>query len=144
MKHNLVTSVLSSVPLFFLAGSSQLLNAQITSEISAHLDHSFIIGDMTLPPGDYTFRVIGENSLTMMNARSADGKTAVDFAVRQSIDNHTPTHTELVFRKYGSSEVLSKIYQAGSKTGAAVVESSQEEASLEKRGKPQEHREEQK
>jgi hypothetical protein len=143
MKHHLVTSGFSSLVLFLLAVSGQTLNAQITSEITAHLDHNFIIGDKTLPPGDYTFRFIGENNLTAMNATSADGKNTVDFAVRESIDDHTPKHTELMFRKYGSTEFLSKIYQAGSKTGAAVVETSHEEAKLGKQSKPQEHSEQQ-
>ena len=42
---------------FFAVAGAQALNAQIISAIQANVDHSFVIGDQTLPPGEYTFRV---------------------------------------------------------------------------------------
>lgn len=71
-------------------------------------------------------------------------KISVDFVVRAAIDNHTPAHSELVFRKYGNTEFVSKIFEGGSKTGAEVTETNREEARLVKHMQlPTEHIEEQ-
>jgi hypothetical protein len=69
-----------------------------------------------------------------MTANSENDKTNVTFIVREAVDNHTPAHTELTFRKYGNTEFLSKIFESGSKIGAEVTETSREESSLVKAG----------
>jgi len=122
-----VTPVL--VSLFFLT-SAAWLNAQITNQIRAHVRHSFMIGDKTLPPGEYTFRIEGNSDEGVMTARNSKGDIVDQFSVRQSIDNHRPRHSALVFEKYGHTEFLSKIYESGNKNGVAVSEQSKEEARL--------------
>ena len=42
---------------FFAVAGAQALNAQIINAIQAHIDHTFVIGDKSLPPGEYTFRM---------------------------------------------------------------------------------------
>lgn len=122
----------------------QQANAQITNEIRAHLDHSFVIGEKTLPPGEYTFRISQGSNLSEMTARSEDGKNAATFLVRESIDDQRPAHSELVFRKYGDTEFLSKLYQGGSKIGVSLTETSKQEKEMAKQGQPTEHTEEEK
>ncbi len=130
--------------LFFLTVGAQWSNAQITNPIHAHVDHSFVIGDKTLPPGDYTFRMTDDPSQSLMVASSENGKAAAQFLVRQSVDEHRPHHSELVFRRYGNTEFLSKIYEAGSRNGVSVTETSKEEANLVSQGQHGlEHSEEQ-
>jgi hypothetical protein len=120
--------------LFLFALNAPGLSAQITNEIRAHIDHSFVIGNTTLPPGEYTFRLMQNSELSLMTASSENDKTNVDFIVRAAIDDHTPAHTELTFRKYGNTEFLSKIFENGSKTGVEVTETSREESHLVKEG----------
>lgn len=128
----------------FAAAGALSLNAQITNAIKAHVNHSFVIGDKTLPPGEYTFRVVKNSDVSVMTARRSNGKPAVEFGVRQAIDNHRPRHSELVFRRYGNTEFLSKVFEGGSKNGVAVTETGKEEARLVKEGQhPIEHDEEQ-
>ena len=115
----------TSFVLFSLGQSAQLLDAQITNQIRAHIEHSFI-------------------DLTQMKASNQDGTAEVLFAVRESIDDHRPKHSELLFRKYGNTEFLSKIYEVGSKTGVSLTETSKQEEALSKQGQPTEHTEEQK
>lgn len=80
-----------------------------------------------------------------MTAISDNGKASAQFLVRQSIDNHRPNHSELVFRRYGNTEFLSKIFEVGSKEGVAVMEPSKQEARLASQGQQVlEHSEEQK
>jgi hypothetical protein len=132
MKRHLTVLAPILVGSLFVLVSAQWVRAQITNEIQAHIDHSFIIGNTTLPPGDYTFRMEQDSELGAMTATSADGKTAVDFLVRPTTDNHTPTHSELTFRKYGNVEFLNRIFETGAKDGSRVTETGRQEQRLAK------------
>ena len=135
---------LCAAVLIQIVGASWL-SGQITSQINAHIPHSFIIDDKTLPPGDYTFRLEQGSNLGVMAVRNASGDNVAQFTVRESINNHRPNHSELVFNKYGDTEFLTKIYQGGSRTGVAVSESSKKELQLMNGGQHGlEHTEEQK
>jgi hypothetical protein len=134
----LVTLVLGTI-------GAGLANGQITNAIEAHIDHSFIIGNTTLPPGDYTFRMLQDSDLSAMAATSKNDKVNVNFLVRESILDHTPRNSELVFRKYGNTEFLSKVFESGSKSGVELTETSRQEARFVKQGQHGvEHTEEQK
>jgi hypothetical protein len=128
----------------FVTAGATWANAQIANAIQAHVNHSFMIGDKTLPPGDYTFRMESNSDLGVMTVQNKNGDTLAQFSVRRSIANQRPTHSELVFRKYGNTEFLSKVYESGTKTGVALTETAKEEARLAKEGQQaQEHTEEQ-
>ena len=114
--------------LYLIATGVPRSNAQIENDIRAHLDHSFVIGNSTLPPGDYTFHMSENTDLSVMTATSSNDKISVEFLVRETIANHTPAHSELVFHKYGNTEFLYKIFQTGSTTGAEVTETSRQES----------------
>lgn len=119
----------------FAFGGTATLRAQITNPIMAHVNHSFMIGDQTLPPGDYTFRIEGNSDLGVMKVQNSKGDNVAQFNVRQSVDNHRPKHSELVFKRYGNTEFLSKIYEGGTKNGVSVTETGKEEARLVKEGR---------
>lgn len=130
---------------FFAVAGAQALNAQIMDAIHAHVDHSFVIGDQTLPPGEYTFRMMEGSDLTVMTVTGGKNQTNEVFNVEQTVDDHRPKHSELVFRKYGDTEFLSKIFEAGSKSGVELTETKKQEARRAKEGQhAMEHTEEQK
>ena len=138
-------TLMPAVSILFLTAGASGLNAQIMDPIQAHVDHNFIIGDTTLPPGDYTFRIMQDSELTVMTATNANDKTSVESIVRESIADHNPRHSELVFRRYGNTEFLSKLFEKGSKIGVAVAETDRKEARVAKHGLHEmEHSEEQK
>jgi hypothetical protein len=133
------------VGFFLIILGAPWLGAQINGEIRAHIDHSFVIDNTTLPPGEYIFRMMPDTELSEMIASSEDGKTAVAFLVGEAIDNHTPMHSELVFRRYGNTEFLDKVFEGGTKLGAAVTETGREESRFVRQGQhPIEHTEEEK
>ena len=115
---------------FFAVAGAQALNAQIINAIQAHVDHSFVIGDKSLPPGEYTFRMTTDPDQSLMIATNQNGTNVAQFLVRQSIDDRRPRHSELAFHKYGNTEFLSKIFEGGSENGVAVTEPSKQEARL--------------
>jgi hypothetical protein len=60
------------------------------------------------------------SDLSAMTATGENDKTTADFNVRATIDEKRPGHSELVFRKYGDTEFLSKAFEAGSKTSVCA------------------------
>jgi hypothetical protein len=142
MKTRLLAPVVAG--LGALALGALCLNAQITNPIRAHIAHSFMIGDRLLPPGDYTFRIEGNSDLGVMSVQNEHGDNVAQFNVRQSVDSHRPKHSEVVFKRYGNTEFLSKVYESGSKSGVAVTETGKEEARMVSQGQhAMEHTEEQ-
>jgi hypothetical protein len=85
----------------------------------AGVDHTFVIGDQTLPPGEYTFRATTNPDQSLMIATHQNSTNVARFLVRQTV---------VVFRKYGNTECLTKILEVGSKDGVAVVEPSKQKA----------------
>lgn len=108
--------------------------AQITGQVEATISHSFIVSTKTLPAGQYTFRMEGGSDGAIMTVSSEDGKNADQFMVRSSEASSTPAHTELVFRRYGDQEFLSKVYESGNRLGVAVSETSKVEKQLQAQG----------
>ena len=102
-------ALLALVPIF----ATQISHAQITNEIQATISHPFVIDNTTLPPGKYNFRMLSGSNQTAMIAASADGKTSIEFTVRNAYDTHVPQHTELIFNRYDGKEFLHKIFEAG-------------------------------
>jgi hypothetical protein len=144
MKSPVKTFAPALISLLLVTAGAARLHAQITNPIQAHIDHSFLIGDKTLPPGDYTFRVEENSDLGVMEVQNKSGEHVAQFNVRRSVDNHRPKHSEIVFRKFGDTEFLSKVYEAGSKTGVSLTETSKQEAQLASGGQRAiEHTEEQ-
>ncbi len=67
------------VSLFFVMPGASWLHAQIANDLRAHIDHPFVIGDTTLPPGEYTFHVMQgvENSVMgKIDGKDQAGKAA--------------------------------------------------------------------
>jgi hypothetical protein len=110
------------------------LNAQIVNPIQAHINHSFVVGDKTLPPGDYTFRMEKSSDLNVMRVENQRGDNVAQFEVRLTTAEHRPQHSELVFRRYGNTEFLSKVFEGGTRSGAAVAETGKEEARMVSQG----------
>ncbi len=145
MKCYLRTVAPALLSLLLVIACAPWLNAQITGNIQAHIDHSFVIGNTTLPPGDYTFQMLRNSDLQVMTVTNDNDRTSVNFLVRTTVDDHTPRHSELLFRKYGDTEFLSKIFETGSKPGEEVTETSRAEEHFAQQGlHPMEHTEEQK
>ncbi len=136
--------VLSGCSLFLCIFAAPTVPAQIIGGIEANIQHPFVVGDTTLPPGRYIFRMVQDSNLTAMTVTNAATDTSVEFLVREALDSHIPQRSELVFNRCGNKEFLTKIFEVGTKAGVTVQQSSREEARLEKQGQqPVEHAEEQ-
>jgi hypothetical protein len=111
-------------------------NAQVESDatVEANIPHSFVVEKTTLPAGKYTISAADpHDNPSVMEIRSADGRTAVFFETDGAIPRQTPAKTELVFDKVGDTYFLSEIFVAGENGGAKLPKSRMEE-SLEGKG----------
>lgn len=94
-------------------------SAQIISPITFTMDTPFVVGNTTLPAGDY--EVVPTDEEGLLELRGIRGSPAVMFEV-VPIDSGTPfKQTEIGFRKYGNNLVLSSIAVEGETTGAGTV-----------------------
>jgi hypothetical protein len=130
MKRYIETMALVAIMLLFVTEGAPGLRAQIINPIRAQINHSFVVANEVLPPGQYTFRIEHDTNQGVMTVQNDRGAYVGQFRVRQSIDNRTPRHSELVFNRYGNLEFLTKIYESGNPNGVAVLETSKEEARL--------------
>jgi hypothetical protein len=132
MKCHLRTLAPALASLLFVAAGAPWLYGQIADAIRAHVDHSFIIGNTTLPPGEYTFRMMRDSDLEVMTAPVKAIRPVWTLS-----SERLPLITRLVIQNsfFGSMEVefLSKIFEGGSKSGGEVTETSRQEARLAKR-----------
>ena len=82
------------ISLFFATAGASRLNAQINEGIRAHLVHSFMIGNTTLPPGEYTFRMMHESDFSAMNVTSENDKIGEEFIVRHCGRSHAYSYRD--------------------------------------------------
>lgn len=113
-----------------------LVPAQVAPDVHIHatINHPFIVGNATLPPGKYIFHMMRGTQLQIMTVTNEQNNMEDEFQVRRTQISHIPNNTELVFNQYGNKYVLANIFDKGSKIGVTVLEPSREEARLQKQG----------
>lgn len=89
--------LLTASSFFAMTLGAQMMHAQITDQIKANVAHRFTIGTATLPPGQYTFRILRGTDMNTMMVTSQDGNTSDEFLVREAKLPDPPKHSELVF-----------------------------------------------
>ena len=104
-------------------------SAQIESDmtVEGNIPHAFVVRDTTLPAGKYTIKVADDTEPSLLEIRSADGRTAVFFETEGAQPRQTPVKTELVFDKVGDTYFLSEIFVAGDETGSRLSKSRMEQ-----------------
>ena len=105
-------------------------NAQVESDVTieTNIPHAFVVEKTTLPAGKYTIRAADEfGDPSIMEIRSANGRTAVFFETEGVQPRQAPNKTELVFDKVGDTYFLSEVLVSGDTTGARLPKSRMEE-----------------
>ncbi len=108
-------------------GATLTANAQIRSDatIRANIPHSFVVNNATLPAGTYLITVVdvGASDLTVLEIRSANGKTAVLFDTQSVTVPGLAPQTALVFDKIGDTYFLSRVFLKGNEGGNQLLKS---------------------
>ena len=94
-----------------------LTNAQTRSDaaIRANIPYAFVVNNTTLPAGTYVITVSDPygSDTSVLEIRSANGKTAVLFDTDPITGPRLAPQTELVFEKIGDTYFLSQVFLQG-------------------------------
>ena len=117
--------------------ASSFASPQIEGELKVNVPITFYVGNTELPAGEYTIKRVLPSDPDVLEIRSSDGKTAVLISGIAAESTTTPAKTELIFKKYGSAQVLSQIFEAGNQTGVELPKLLQEERAGKGGAKPE-------
>jgi len=99
------------------AASAQTVNVKAT------VPFSFIVGQSTLPAGEYSLKAMGNGQVLEM--RNFDAKIN-QLVLSNSCESRTASKTKLVFHRYGDRYFLSQIWREGNNYGHEIPISQRE------------------
>ena len=86
-----------------------------------NIPFSFVVGQNTLPAGEYTFAPNRKDSHIVWLVRGQDGQTKALFTTMPVRASETQEKAKLIFHKYGDQYFLSQIWTAGDNSGRELV-----------------------
>lgn len=89
------------------------VRAQSERSKVTNISFSFMVGQKTLPAGEYTFEPNRNDSDNVWLVQSSDGRVSALFATMPVRASETQEKAKLVFHKYGDQYFLSQIWTAG-------------------------------
>jgi hypothetical protein len=119
-----VTMLVSIIALAFMTAVAA--NAQSGSlKLRANVPFDFVVGDKTLPAGNYAIRQITQGSDTGLLVSSRDSRHK---AVRLSnnVQANRIKGARITFRRYGSTYFLAQVWSSGSLEGREMLKSKAE------------------
>jgi len=123
----IVTKLFLALCLVAGLGITLTANAQIRSDVTirANIPYTFVVNNTTLPAGTYVIGVLDPDAsdLSLLEIRSANGKTAVLFDTESVFVPGSAPQTELVFDKIGDTYFLSKVFLKGDEGGNKLLKS---------------------
>jgi hypothetical protein len=92
--------------------------------MKANIPFRFIIGNQTLPAGEYSVRYLNEDSgKTALLFRSMDGKTSRIVSMNTTQQGEGEAKASLVFNQYGDSYFLSEVWTGVDQYGLSLPKS---------------------
>lgn len=91
--------------------------AQSERSMVTNIPFSFVVGQKTLPAGEYTFAPNREDSHDVWLVQGRDGRTKALFITMPVRASETQEKSKLIFHKYGDQYFLSQIWTPGSNSG---------------------------
>jgi len=86
-----------------------------------NIPFSFIVGQKTLPAGEYTFEPNRKDSHNVWLVQRRDGRISALFATMPVWASETQEKANLIFHKYGDQYFLSQIWTPGSHSGRELL-----------------------
>lgn len=118
MKYNTFkVLVLSSL---FVVMAGLIVYAEVEPRVIANIPFAFIVGNKTLPAGDYTIDRPDSNDPNVLLIRNANNHIAL-FTNAESVQaKQMPDKSELVFNRIGDKYFLSKVWVTGDDIGCEI------------------------
>jgi hypothetical protein len=102
-------------------------NAQSSNTMRSQVPFEFIVGNKTLPAGEYKVSSPLSNNAAVM-IRSTDGENGVVRLTNSIGSNADTSQAKLVFHRYGDKYFLAEIWSGADSTGRVLLKSKQEKA----------------
>ena len=118
----------------FVALAVVPVHAQFQDSISVSIPFAFMVGEKTLPAGDYTLKPANNTGMySRLLIRSKDGETALIISTGVVQSSAAQKEAKLTFNHYGDQYFLSQVWTPGTEYGRQLSRSDIE-ASIAKSG----------
>ncbi|HUC55153.1 MAG TPA: hypothetical protein VMR90_13965 [Candidatus Cybelea sp.] len=99
--------------------------AQADEPMLVNIPFAFVVGNLTLPAGEYRVETLDRNSAVVLIRCSGAGPSAMVLSnAAQAKDK--PTQSKLIFMRYNNRYFLSQVWNAGSTSGRQLQKSQAE------------------
>ena len=95
--------------------------AQSVRSKVTNISFSFIVGQKTLPAGEYTLEPNRKDSHIVWLIQRRDGRTRALFTTMPVRASETQEDAKLIFHKYGDQYFLSQIWSRGENSGRELL-----------------------
>lgn len=107
-----------------IALAAVTVQAQAANQMKANIPFRFVIGNQTLPAGEYTVRYVNQDSgKTALLFRSMDGKTNRIVNMNTTEGTAGELKASLVFNQYGDQYFLSEVWTGSDQYGLSLPKS---------------------
>ena len=110
-----------SILSFLLMLTAANASAQSERSKAIKIPFNFIVGQKTLPAGEYTVEPNRKDFDKVWLIQSRDGQASVLIMTMLAQANKTQENTRVVFNKYGDQYFLSQIWTPGNSTGRELL-----------------------
>lgn len=95
--------------------------AQSVRSKVTNIPFSFVVGQKTLPAGEYTLEPNRKDSHIVWLIQRRDGRTSALFTTMPVRASETEEDAKLIFHKYGDQYFLSQIWSRGENSGRELL-----------------------
>jgi hypothetical protein len=95
--------------------------AQSRNKRAINIPFDFIVGQKTLPAGEYIVEPNHRDFDRVWLIQSRDGRTSALFTTKQVQTKETPEQAKLIFHKYAGQYFLSQVWTPGGNTGHELL-----------------------
>lgn len=126
MKREVIRGItmLTMVVAIALATAVVSANAQSAKAVVSNVPFEFVVGDVTLPAGEYRINRPLGNALSIQTADATAAAMRLSNEIRPTKDKHA----RLVFHRYGKRYFLAEVWTGSDDIGRQLLKSRQERA----------------
>ena len=107
----------------FMAAAAGSALAQAPLKVVVNVPFDFVVGDKTLPAGEYSIRTIASGRSDALLVQSADRRTASIILTQVAQAASIQKEAKLLFTQYGGRYFLSQVWTPGIDVGRAIPKS---------------------
>ena len=110
-----------------LALAVETARAQSTNQVTASIPFQFTIGNQTLPAGDYTVKLVNQDSgKNALLIKSTDGSVSRMLMMNTAQKGSATAKASLVFNQYGDRYFLAEVWTGSDQFGLTLPRSRSE------------------